>query len=167
MDVREVMADEWATLRAFRLRALQTDPRAFGAVWREEEAFPESRWRERATPTPESATLIIEEQNAWLGICTVITKAPQADLLGMWVAPEARGKGVALALLETAAARARTSGATSLSLWVNVEQTPAAQLYARAGFTASGPPVHGTRDPTRVFLPMRRELVPSTSSQAA
>jgi ribosomal protein S18 acetylase RimI-like enzyme len=153
MQARLVRPDEWAGWRALRLRALATDPRAFGASLAEEETQPEAWWQERA-----GANLVIEEGELWLGTCAVVGEGNKAELYGMWVAPEARGRGVGRALLEAAIERARKTGASHLDLWVNVEQANAVRLYERAGFAASGAPMRGTRDRTRVFLPMRRAL---------
>lgn len=151
MRVRDVEPHEWARWRAFRLRALATDPPAFGATLAEEEAQPEAWWIERATPGPHGARFVAEDADAWLGTAGVAMKDHGPELLGMWVAPEARGRGVGALLLRAAEERARATGARRLTLWVNTENAYALALYHREGYAPDGPPVRGTRDPTRTF----------------
>lgn len=50
--VRRIRPYEWHLLRALRLHALADAPMAFGSTLFEEEAFPESVWRERAAGEP-------------------------------------------------------------------------------------------------------------------
>jgi GNAT superfamily N-acetyltransferase len=63
-----------------------------------------------------------------------------ARLYQMWVAPGSRRGGVGRALLGAAIAWARGKGATSMYLSATCGETPAARLYARAGFVAAGDP---------------------------
>jgi GNAT superfamily N-acetyltransferase len=158
MEVRPVRPDEWEHWRAFRLRALATDPRAFGAFLAEEEAQPEAWWIDRVTPTPTNIRFVAEEAGAWLGTCGLGVKEGEPEVWGMWVAPEGRGRGVGQLLLRAAEERARAQGATTLTLWVNLEQSAAHALYRRAGFADEGAPWQGTRDPTRRYQKMRKPL---------
>lgn len=160
MRARETEPGEWQALRAFRLRALASDPLAFGATLGEEEAKPDAWWQAAAEGAPDRAVLVAQDEGegAWLGMCGIVTKERAADLWGMWVAPEARGRGVARVLLEAAVERARRAGAHELALWVNVAQRDAVRVYEREGFAPSGLAQRGTRDPTRTFLPMKRAL---------
>jgi RimJ/RimL family protein N-acetyltransferase len=58
---------------------------------------------------------------------------------GMYVAPEARGRGVGRALLDALIAHARTvDGLHRLELGVEATNTAARELYLRAGFTPYG-----------------------------
>lgn len=156
--VRAVRLEEWETFRAFRLRALQEDPAAFGARFDEELAHPAEWWRGRLED-PTRVTLVALDAHAWLGMAGAWTP-PEGppEAIGMWVAPEARGRGVGARLLEAAAAWARGRGADRLALWVNVAQLHAHALYVREGFAPTGPPLQGTRDPTRWFQRMERRL---------
>lgn len=60
------------------------------------------------------------------------------QIQGLVVAEAARGKGVARALLRAAMDRARTQGATRITLRVLGHNTPARALYATEGFTVEG-----------------------------
>jgi ribosomal protein S18 acetylase RimI-like enzyme len=62
------------------------------------------------------------------------------NLFQMWVAPEARGRGVAAALLDEAVAWARSIQARIVQLGVVCDNEPAIQLYVRKGFCNVGTP---------------------------
>lgn len=156
MRIRAVEAHEWERFRALRLRALKEDPTAFGATLEAESAMPPEAWQERMG-RPGTVRFVAEEGEAWLGLAGVALD-PAPEVFGMWVAPEARGKGAGLALLDACARWAQARGATTLALWVNVAQAPAVRLYERAGFVRDGAPTPGTRDPSRTFQRMTRAL---------
>lgn len=58
-----------------------------------------------------------------------------AELKRLWVAPRARGLGIAKALLRDAEAWAARSGYTTLVLETGLAQPEAMQLYIRCGYT--------------------------------
>lgn len=158
MRARTVEPHEWARWRAFRLRALASDPPAFGATLAEEEAQPDAWWIERATPGPHGARFVAEDADVWLGTLGLAVKDDAPELLGLWVAPEARGRGVGALLLRAAEEHARATGARRVALWVNAENAHALALYRREGFAPDGPPVRGTRDPTRMFQKLSKPV---------
>ena len=61
-----------------------------------------------------------------------------AHLFSLWVAPEARGVGVATALVEAVAAWAVDRGAQRLRTSVTLGNDDAARLYRRTGFVDTG-----------------------------
>lgn len=64
--------------------------------------------------------------------------APEAELHLIGVAPSARGRGLASALLRACRAEARALGAERLYLEVASRNAPALSLYQRQGFTVVG-----------------------------
>ncbi|HEX8903812.1 MAG TPA: GNAT family N-acetyltransferase, partial [Longimicrobiaceae bacterium] len=68
-----------------------------------------------------------------------------ASLRTLAVAPAARGRGVAAALMRECVARARAEGAPVLGLYTTEMMAPAIALYERLGFVrdAELPPRHG------------------------
>jgi putative acetyltransferase len=85
-----------------------------------------------------------------------------AEIKRMYVQPEARGRGVAQALLARLEATSRAAGTTLLRLETGTRQPAAIRLYARAGFAAC--PIFGAyadMDPasivTSVFLEKQLE----------
>jgi ribosomal-protein-alanine N-acetyltransferase len=62
----------------------------------------------------------------------------EAELLTITTAPEARGRGMAVALLTRLLGRAASAGARSCFLEVAADNTAACRLYARFGFRQVG-----------------------------
>jgi ribosomal protein S18 acetylase RimI-like enzyme len=89
----------------------------------------------------EIATFVAVENAVDVGLVRCANDAHHRDtawLISMWVAPEARGKGVGNALAEAVIECARTSGATRLLLDVADDNRQAIALYARKGFVPNG-----------------------------
>lgn len=68
---------------------------------------------------------------------TCISDTPEDRWIVEWVAlqPEARGKGVAAALLAAVLERGRAAGFTKTQISVLIGNTPAVRCYERAGFS--------------------------------
>jgi ribosomal protein S18 acetylase RimI-like enzyme len=100
--IRRVEPDDWQRLRDVRLRALTSDPDAFLETVANARTFPDERWRERAQPTDRNVTFVHEQNRAFDGMVSafVADEAETAHLVGMWIAPELRGSGVARKLVE-------------------------------------------------------------------
>jgi len=62
-----------------------------------------------------------------------------AELKRMYAKPEARGSGVALALLTRLEAEARQAGHRRLTIETGIYQHAAMRFYEKAGFTRCGP----------------------------
>jgi GNAT superfamily N-acetyltransferase len=144
VDVRRIRADEGLRRRAVRLRALANAPTAFGSTLEREEAFADAVWHERAAAGAAGVarvTYVAEDGDRWVGIATGLgdePDAPGATLVGMFVEPAARGRGVGRTLVEAVADWARSVGATRLHLWVTSTNDAALGLYRRAGFAPTG-----------------------------
>ncbi|HEX9065031.1 MAG TPA: GNAT family N-acetyltransferase, partial [Streptosporangiaceae bacterium] len=75
------------------------------------------------------------------------------QLVGMWVDPAVRGRGVAGPLVETVAGHAAAEGADTLVLWVTEVNHRAQAFYRRLGFAPTG-----ARQPVRPDEPDLIEL---------
>lgn len=131
--------EEWAALRAIRLRALADAPRAFAATLEQEQAKPEAEWRERAA-SPGSFVAVTPE-GTWVGMAKVFLEPERPDeahLVGMWVDPGFRGRGIGRGLVSAAVDWARAHGAGEIHLWVSELNEPARALYATMGFGPTG-----------------------------
>lgn len=125
-------------LRTIRLRALQDAPDAYSATYEETAARPPESWRRQID---ELATFAAVEEGCDLGLVRCRrheSLADAADLLSMWVAPEARGRGIGMALIDTVADWARSAGLLRLVLEVRLHNAHALALYTRAGFVPTG-----------------------------
>jgi ribosomal protein S18 acetylase RimI-like enzyme len=137
VEVQQVQAADWEELRKLRLRALADAPNAFASTLEKEAAFPDDVWRQRTQGGPASATFIVRADGVGVGMAAVIAEpaAPgRMQLVGMWVDPQHRRRGIAQTLISQAVRWSRDHQARELILWVAEDNTAARLLYARAGF---------------------------------
>jgi len=148
--IRPFTADEWPAYRAIRLRALADAPDAFGSTLEAEQALAPDTWSTRMARSTLSGidrALAAEMDGQLVGLAWAKVDGDDpllGNLFQMWVAPEARGQGVAGALLEEAVRWSRARGAKALRLGVNCANATALRLYERAGFVDGG-----VREPMR------------------
>jgi ribosomal protein S18 acetylase RimI-like enzyme len=162
--VRMLAAHEWPLYRALRLRALGDAPAAFGSTLAEEAARTDADWAWRLNLGASSGRdrpLVAELGGTAAGLAWA--KADAADpalvnLFQMWVAPEARGHGVAAALLDAALAWARARDARAMQLGVVCGNEGALRLYERAGFYPVGEPEPQRPGSSRMEQSMRLDL---------
>jgi ribosomal protein S18 acetylase RimI-like enzyme len=148
VEVQRTTREQWQALKQLRLQALEDAPTAFGSTLAREHALDDSEWQRRA------------DGDSWLalvggravGMVAVVpddVSEHACQLVGMWVAPDFRGTGVAAALLEVACARARERGAEQVALWVADGNDRARRAYEQYGFTATGERQPLPSDPSR------------------
>jgi GNAT superfamily N-acetyltransferase len=125
------------TWRVGGLRALESDPGAFLVTLDEARKFPDERWRERAVQTESNVTFVYERANAFDAMVGAFSRddAVSVYLVGMWVAPDLRGSGVARQLVERVVAWARGRGCSQVVLSVEGNNGRAARFYEKCGFT--------------------------------
>ncbi len=139
MTIERLATEDWQRLRAIRLRALQEAPDAFARTHAEEAEFTPEDWQARLFG--DAATFVAVIDGADAGLATGAKwrgRDGVAGLFGMWVAPEARGGGAGLALVQAVIDWARASGFKRLALDVGDDNLPAIGLYERAGFEPTG-----------------------------
>ena len=86
---------------------------------------------------PGGFALVVEDETPLAFIlCRAI--AGEAEILTLAVAPPARRRGLARALVDAAAGAARMAGAQALFLEVADDNAPAIGLYEAAGFSRAG-----------------------------
>jgi GNAT superfamily N-acetyltransferase len=132
--VRATTMTDWQALREIRLQALRDAPDAFASTYAREAAFGEDEWHRRATRDGSFIAFLPEVTPAGLG--GGYLAAPEVvELIGMFVRPQARGRGVGEAVIDAVAGWARAHGASTVHLWVTETNKPARMLYERCGFT--------------------------------
>lgn len=135
ITVRRLGVDEWEQYRSVRLAALKESPDAFSAKHDDEAAEPETFWRARMQ---RSTRLVAERDGMPLGIASVGPASEDdpglAQLFGLWVAPEARGTGVATELVRAGAHTAADAGKRQLIYWVGTENGRAVAFASGFGF---------------------------------
>ena len=143
VTVRRIVDADWDRYRTLRLRALRSDPLAFGSTWARESTFTESLWRERthrAASSSEAASWLAENAGGDLvGTAGVFWEEPSYVVWGMWVDPDYRGTGVGGRLLDEVLRWTSLDHPTAeVRLSVNPTQVAAVRLYLDRGFRRTG-----------------------------
>lgn len=131
--------------RAMRIRCLEDHPEAFGSTPEDERAKSDEALRRLLTAAPEVGFFLgAFDDGALVGMMGLKRGdrgkyRHKATLVGVYVAPEARGTGVARAMLAEVVVRAGAlPGLARLNLAVAAGNAPAVRLYEQAGFQPWG-----------------------------
>jgi ribosomal protein S18 acetylase RimI-like enzyme len=141
MEIRRVRPEEWEAHRAIRLRALESDPDAFGATLAEALAEDDAAWQRRVERPSGMAFVAVADDGRFVGMANggpAMDHPEFAGVYGMWVAPEARGQGIGGALLDAVEGWAREAGYDHIGLGVTTTNEPAIRLYAGHGYRDLG-----------------------------
>jgi GNAT superfamily N-acetyltransferase len=142
VTVRSLGEEDWQEFRAIRLAALRDSPDAFVASADDEERFEEDFWRLRLRRSTRLVAVRHEAEGSAVGRPVGVVSLGQgkddegrvAEIFGLWVAPDARGTGVATKLVEASADRARRDGRTHVSYWVGTDNGRAVAFASGIGF---------------------------------
>lgn len=157
--MRRITADDWRLWRRLRLAALEEASYAFSqqlSDWTGP-GDTETRWRSRLTAVPFNVVAYLEGSEAGI-VSGAKPTAPSAQLVSLWVAPWARGRGVADTLIHAIIDWARGNGARGMHLDVFADNTHAIRLYQRHGFVDCGPKPNSHVDDS-IRVERRMELV--------
>jgi GNAT superfamily N-acetyltransferase len=165
--VRQLAREEWSLLRDLRLAALVDAPDQFGetslmALQRSVEEW--TALTSSDTSGSASDTHIAEVDGAAVGMAFAIqdrTDAATGRIGGMWVAPDARGHGIGMALVRAVIDWSRSRGMQRVRLWV-VPSTAADELYRRAQFIPTGAQKLFPGDDSRSVIEMQLKLGDAT-----
>ena len=144
VEIRDVCPDEWRGLRELRLRALETDPDAFGSTLAEELATPDAAWTAWAADgwgigAQTTLVAVDGDRRLGMGVCILLEAEPgTAKVFAMWVEPAARRGGLGRDLLDALTRWASSTEAEELLLDVTEDNTAAMSLYEQEGFTSTG-----------------------------
>ena len=171
LKVRRLEASDVADYRELRLESMKVHPEAFGSSWESEGEKPISWWAERL----ETTTVF----GGWVNNSPLVGTAGFAVqdspkvrhkgvLWGMYVRPEARGTGLATALVQQVVAHAQTL-VEQVCLTVVASNVAARRLYSAAGFQEYGLERRGLKvgseyyDQVLMVLPLNPRPEPATS----
>lgn len=142
--IRTLTTDDAEIFRELRLRALREEPEAFGSSWEEENQRPLEQTIARLQAAGMTSFGAFDDAGNLVGMVRLwrhdgVKTEHKADIISMYVAPEARGRDVGRMLLEAAITHARvTLGIEQLLLAVNTANTAARNLYLAMGFKPYG-----------------------------
>jgi ribosomal protein S18 acetylase RimI-like enzyme len=146
VEVRRLVAADWAALREVRLAALADAPYAFSSTLNRERGFDEAAWRGRLDSNAHVGAWRPGPQVGLIGLAGGFPEPaepgrdePRAwHLVSMWVTPQGRGQGIADRLVAAVCELARADGAGQVALWVTEVNPRARAFYRRAGFRETG-----------------------------
>lgn len=138
--VRQLTAADAAAFRDIRLAGLVDEPRAFSADWSEEVGHDLDWFADRIASSEIFA--IADEADSLLAITGLLIptnpkQRHKGHIWGVYVRPEARGRGIATILLAAAIAAAR-GRVEVLHLGVGTYNDTARRCYRAAGFAETG-----------------------------
>ena len=100
--ITRLPVERWPEYRELRLRALETDPQAFGQSWEEATNYPDDRWRQRLIDAEAGKGWLVfaEREGRLIGMSGAYqwpedVEANRAMVIAVFVEPEARGRGSA------------------------------------------------------------------------
>jgi RimJ/RimL family protein N-acetyltransferase len=143
MTIREITPQDAEALRALRLFALQDTPYAFGMDYEAELQTTAEAWQTRCTPTPISTIFVLEMDSRLMGMAGIRTDGRAKTghvgfIWGVFVHPDARGKGGARRLIRACLDWARASKLARVTLGVAAVNTQAIRVYVGCGFAVYG-----------------------------
>ena len=141
--VRRVTEPEWASVRRLRLRALATDPLAFGSHSARESEWADSLWvdwvRMGSASSTEALWVAAQDGSSLVGMGGVYPQDDDLHLRGMWVEPSFRGQGIGGGMLDALLAWASETH-PSRDDWLSdpPSREPAVRLFRSRGFEPTG-----------------------------
>ena len=157
MLVRATTITDWQALRKIRLQALRDAPYAFSSTHAGEATLGDDEWHRRATRDGSFLAFLPEVSPAGLG-GGYLAAPDTAELISMFVRPQARGRGVGEAIIDTVAEWARQKDAATMHLWVTETNKHARLLYERCGFTVTAERQPLPSSPSLVEIGMQRPI---------
>lgn len=140
VQLRVVSPHDWELWRDIRLRALDDSPEAFGATLDQWKSADQDRWRQRLSAVPFNVVAVVGDEAVGQASGTQFDGDQCVELISMWVAPSARGFGVADALVTAVREYAERTGASAVRLSVRRFNERAIGMYERAGFVLADEP---------------------------
>ena len=157
ITIRQLGEDDAPEYRALRLRALREDGEGFMTTYEEAAARPLEATVERLRPQEGGFTLGAILGNTLVGMATLYTEdgrkeRHRAEIVSVYVAPEARQRGVARRLLQEVIARApAVPHVEQIRLSTVTVNDGARALYRSLGFVPYGIEPRAVKDGNRYY----------------
>ena len=144
--IRSTRREDWRELRGLRLAALADPaaPVAFTERYDKATALPREEWEKRAAGGDRGTFIGEDPTGRWMGMLSVFSTPLCVRVVGVYVRPEARGSGLAGALMRRAA---EWANGRELRLHVHEHNERAARFYASFGFRPTGATDTDPRNP--------------------
>jgi ribosomal protein S18 acetylase RimI-like enzyme len=138
MEIRRLRDDELNRFRAIRLRSLRDAPGAFGTTFEAASGWSRERWSKIFSSLLAFVAVESDRDVGMVRTSPDLEADGAASLGSLWVAPEARCRGVGSALVEAVVAWSRSEGFGELLLNVADDNDAAIRFYEALGFTPTG-----------------------------
>ncbi|MDQ0188882.1 GNAT family N-acetyltransferase [Alicyclobacillus cycloheptanicus] len=144
MYIRVLDESDAEVYQALRLSALKNNPEAFGSTYEREVEFSVETVAERVKPLDGKFTLgAFDDREVLVGMVTCMREsglktAHKGNVFGMYVSPEARGRGFGKSLILELINKARDDGLEQINLTVVSSNEHAKKLYQSVGFQVYG-----------------------------
>ncbi|MER6665113.1 GNAT family N-acetyltransferase [Amycolatopsis japonica] len=153
--VRRLVPSDLDVFREVRLRALTDTPENYGSIAAAESAQSDEEWLAKLAGDVWFAAF---DDGRPVGLVAGRARDDGWILYSMWVAPEARGRGLGTRLMGEVRSAAEDDGAREVWLHVAEDNDRARRLYLKLGFIATGElepmPNDVTRRRERLYLPV-------------
>jgi ribosomal protein S18 acetylase RimI-like enzyme len=140
IGLRTLGTDDWVVWRELRLEALREAPGAFSSTLAQWQGAgdTETRWRALLSTVALNVVADLDGKSAGMVSATAADRDGTVELISMWVAPFARGRGVGDSLIAAVVEWALERTAARISLAVVESNERAVALYRRHGFRDAG-----------------------------
>ena len=138
--IRRIQIGEAALFKRMRLASLRDAPSAFSSTYESASTRSDESWREQADSTAQGsdqATFIVLSENEPIGIAALYRLTIQSDvgeMLQVWLAPEHRGKRVAIDLMDAVFEWACDNSFQRIKATITKGNTRALAFYRKYGF---------------------------------
>lgn len=125
---------DWQVLRDVRLEALRESPDSFVASYEEWRQYGEESWKEQVR---RARWIVADRDGSVVGVVALGLdhEDPEAaEIFGLWVAAQTRGRRVAWGLVQEVAEQAFAEGRSRLYFWVGSDNAPAVAFASSFGF---------------------------------
>jgi RimJ/RimL family protein N-acetyltransferase len=105
ITIRRLEEKDWFEFSQMRLKALQTDPKAFGSNYEKESQMSEADWRAKLQANDNAIFMVYDNETPIGMTCVSIDRndptQKTALLWGSWLAPHIRSKGLSELMYQT------------------------------------------------------------------
>jgi GNAT superfamily N-acetyltransferase len=136
ITLRRADPDDWRIYRELRLRALREEPQAYASRLERELQLTDQQWRDRLG---RAVTVLAFREEELVGTATGIWQGDgDMMIVAMYAVPHARGRGLAVRLIDEIAEAAMAGGGRQLLLDLAEGNAAAERSYRRYGFVPTG-----------------------------
>lgn len=137
--ISQLPESAWQQYKSIRLKAVESDPQAFGCTLKEELMRSDAEWKHFLN----NMWFAITEDNKLVSMIGLLQDTGdknkhRAALISFWVDPTYRGHEIGKKLIETIQKIAYEKNISKLYLQVTTTQSAAIKLYTLFGFEAIG-----------------------------